>query len=256
MSKDLVGFGEDLDGSACRIGIVKTRWNPEIVDSLYEGVRAALKETGVKDANIYDTTVPGSFELPLAARFLAMSRQCDVVITIGCLIKGDTMHFEYIAEAVTKGLMDVRIEGKRGREGGRRVLSLNSNSCLFILQLLFLASTDPAANDHPRHFRPPDRAERGPGHCSFQGGEQPRRFLGQNRGGDGVAAHCRHGQGAEQGECLGWDWRSREWGRHGGLDENRYSSYFYFFVEQATLPLTEKREDTPDDKKQARQFGF
>lgn len=118
MSKDLVGFGEDLDGSACRIGIVKTRWNPEIVDSLYEGVRAALKETGVKDANIYDTTVPGSFELPLAARFLAMSRQCDVVITIGCLIKGDTMHFEYIAEAVTKGLMDVRIAKKK--EGGRK----------------------------------------------------------------------------------------------------------------------------------------
>ena len=121
MSKDLVGFGEDLDGSTCRIGIVKTRWNPEIVDSLYEGVRAALKETGVKDANIYDTTVPGSFELPLAARFLAMSRQCDVVITIGCLIKGDTMHFEYIAEAVTKGLMDVSILKRRGREGRERV---------------------------------------------------------------------------------------------------------------------------------------
>lgn len=107
MSKDLVGFGDDLDGSTCRIGIVKTRWNPEVVDSLYEGVRAALNETGVKDENIYDTTVPGSFELPLAARFLALSRQCDVVITIGCLIKGETMHFEYIAEAVTKGLMDV-----------------------------------------------------------------------------------------------------------------------------------------------------
>ncbi len=108
MSKDLVAFGEDLDGSACRIGIVKTRWNPEVVDSLYDGVRTALKECGVKDANIYDTTVPGSFELPLAARFLALSRQCDVVITIGCLIKGETMHFEYIAEAVAKGLMDVR----------------------------------------------------------------------------------------------------------------------------------------------------
>jgi 6,7-dimethyl-8-ribityllumazine synthase len=106
MSKDLVGF-EELDGSGCRVGIVKTRWNPEIMSSLYDGVKAALKDCGVKDANIYDTTVPGSFELPLAARFLAMSRQCDVVITLGCLIKGETMHFEYIAEAVSKGLMDV-----------------------------------------------------------------------------------------------------------------------------------------------------
>lgn len=85
----------------------QTRWNPEIVGSLYDGVRTALKECGVKDANVYDATVPGSFELPLAARFLALSRQCDVVITIGCLIKGETMHFEYISEAVAKGLMDV-----------------------------------------------------------------------------------------------------------------------------------------------------
>lgn len=106
MSKDLVGF-EELDGSGCRVGIVKTRWNPEIMSNLYDGVKTALKDCGVKDANIYDTTVPGSFELPLAARFLAMSRQCDVVITLGCLIKGETMHFEYIAEAVSKGLMDV-----------------------------------------------------------------------------------------------------------------------------------------------------
>lgn len=106
MGKDLVGF-EELDGSGCRIGIVKTRWNPEIMASLNDGVKTALKECGVKDANIYETTVPGSFELPLAARFLALSRQCDVVIALGCLIKGDTMHFEYIAEACAKGLMDV-----------------------------------------------------------------------------------------------------------------------------------------------------
>ena len=108
MGKDLVDFGDlDLDGSGCRVGIVKTRWNPEVVGSLYEGVRTALKDCGVKDENVYDATVPGSFELPLATRFLAMSRQCDVVIAIGCLIKGETMHFEYISESVAKGLMDV-----------------------------------------------------------------------------------------------------------------------------------------------------
>jgi len=81
----------------------------QIVDSLYEGVRTALKEAGVKDTNIYDTTVPGAFELPLATRFLALSRQCDVVIALGCLIKGDTMHFEYIADAVANGLMSVSL---------------------------------------------------------------------------------------------------------------------------------------------------
>ena len=61
----------------------------------------------MKDANIYDTKVPGAFELPLATRFLALSRQCDVVIALGTLIKGDTMHFEYIADAVANGLMSV-----------------------------------------------------------------------------------------------------------------------------------------------------
>jgi 6,7-dimethyl-8-ribityllumazine synthase len=67
----------------------------------------------VKPENIYASTVPGAFELPLATRFLALSRQCDVIITLGCLIKGETMHFEYISEAVAHGLMDVR-EGGQG----------------------------------------------------------------------------------------------------------------------------------------------
>ncbi|GAB5031082.1 Hypothetical protein NocV09_00403550 [Nannochloropsis oceanica] len=187
MSKDLVGFGEDLDGSACRIGIVKTRWNPEIVDSLYEGVRAALKETGVKDANIYDTTVPGSFELPLAARFLAMSRQCDVVITIGCLIKGDTMHFEYIAEAVTKGLMDIQLQ----------------TTIPVIFGLLTVLNKDQAIV----------------------------RSKGENN----------HGI---------------SWGKTAVEMALLRTAAMAKGPNRATLPLTEKPGDTPDEKKQERQFGF
>lgn len=57
---------------------------------------------------MFETEVPGSFELPAAAKFLALSQTVDVVVCVGCLIKGETMHFEYIAEAVAKGLMDVR----------------------------------------------------------------------------------------------------------------------------------------------------
>lgn len=101
---------ETMDGSGVRIGIVRARWNPTIIDNLDSGIKKALKECNVKEENIFETTVPGSWELPLAVRFLAMSRQCDVIIAVGCLIKGDTMHFEYIADSVSKGLMDVQLQ--------------------------------------------------------------------------------------------------------------------------------------------------
>mmetsp|Transcript_5271 Transcript_5271/g.6142 ORF Transcript_5271/g.6142 Transcript_5271/m.6142 type:complete len:225 (-) Transcript_5271:243-917(-) len=101
-----VSFGE-LDGSSVRVGIIKTRWNEGHVSNLVEGARKALKECNVTEANIFETEVPGSFELPLAAKFLAMSGTVDVIITAGVLIKGDTMHFEYICDTVSSGLMTV-----------------------------------------------------------------------------------------------------------------------------------------------------
>jgi 6,7-dimethyl-8-ribityllumazine synthase len=64
----------------------------------------------VKPQNIFKTYVPGSFELPMTAKFLAASKRVDVIICLGCLIKGDTMHFEYIAEATAHGIMKVALE--------------------------------------------------------------------------------------------------------------------------------------------------
>ncbi|GKY98939.1 hypothetical protein MPSEU_000849700 [Mayamaea pseudoterrestris] len=104
-----VSFG-DLDGSKVRIGIIRTRWNDEHVGSLVKACRTALKECKVEDSNIFETTVPGSFELPLAARFLALSGTVDAIVCAGVLIKGDTMHFEYIADAVSKGIMNIGIQ--------------------------------------------------------------------------------------------------------------------------------------------------
>mmetsp|Transcript_24154 Transcript_24154/g.30387 ORF Transcript_24154/g.30387 Transcript_24154/m.30387 type:complete len:225 (-) Transcript_24154:838-1512(-) len=104
-----VSFG-DLDGSDVRIGIIRTRWNDEHVTNLVDGARKALAECKVDEDNIFETEVPGSFELPLAAKFLAMSGTVDAVICAGVLIKGDTMHFEYICDAVSKGLMNVGIQ--------------------------------------------------------------------------------------------------------------------------------------------------
>jgi 6,7-dimethyl-8-ribityllumazine synthase len=96
---------EKLDGSKMRIGIIRTRWNNEHVSNLVNGVRQGLKECSVSSENIFETSVPGSFELPLAARFLALSGTVDAIITVGVLIKGETLHFEYISEAVSAGLM-------------------------------------------------------------------------------------------------------------------------------------------------------
>ena len=94
-------------GAGCRFGIVVSRFNPEVTDGLLRGARAALAEAEVADSDISVVRVPGAFEIPLAALKLAQSKRIDAIITLGCLIKGDTMHFEYIAAASSQGIMDV-----------------------------------------------------------------------------------------------------------------------------------------------------
>ena len=99
-----------MDGTNVRIGIIRTRWNDEYVTEMVKNARTALKECNVTDANIFETSVPGAFELPLAARFLALSGTVDAIICAGVLIKGDTFHFEYISEAVSSGIMSVGLQ--------------------------------------------------------------------------------------------------------------------------------------------------
>lgn len=97
-----------LDGSGLTIGIVAGRYNQEIVDALLEGALAALEEHG---ANVDPVlSVPGSFEIPVAAQALADSGNVDAVICLGCVIKGETAHFEHIAAAVARGILDVSLE--------------------------------------------------------------------------------------------------------------------------------------------------
>jgi 6,7-dimethyl-8-ribityllumazine synthase len=138
------------DGSGLRIGIVHARWNLSIITPLLEGTKATLLSAGVLESNIEIQTVPGSFELPLAVRGLYSASQVqataagttsigagdllgssttdltalqakeeakttanqpfDAIIAIGILIKGETMHFEYIADAVSHGLMRVQLD--------------------------------------------------------------------------------------------------------------------------------------------------
>lgn len=89
-----------------RVAIVVARFNEEITSGLLAGARERLAEAGVTDEALTVVHVPGAFEIPLVARGLAASGGVNAVVCLGCLIKGDTMHFEYIASATTQGIMD------------------------------------------------------------------------------------------------------------------------------------------------------
>ncbi|KAL2072492.1 hypothetical protein VTL71DRAFT_11835 [Oculimacula yallundae] len=139
------GNAQQHDGSGLRIGIVHARWNTTIIDPLLAGTKAKLLASGVKESNIVVQSVPGSWELPIACSKLFSASQIqsttsstlgagdllgssttdltslsleaktssgpfDAIIAIGVLIKGETMHFEYIAEAVSHGLMRVQLD--------------------------------------------------------------------------------------------------------------------------------------------------
>lgn len=108
--KEGIKFPTSLNGSDVRVGIIMARWNADVIQGLYKGVNESLTACGVLPSNVFSTYVPGAFELPITARFLAASKRVDVIICLGCLIKGDTMHFEYIAQATANGIMQVSLE--------------------------------------------------------------------------------------------------------------------------------------------------
>ncbi len=89
-----------------RFAIVVSRFNEEITSGLLAGARAALTEASVGDEDVFVVHVPGAFEIPVASLRLAETGDFDAVICLGCLIKGDTMHFEYIASAASTGIME------------------------------------------------------------------------------------------------------------------------------------------------------
>jgi 6,7-dimethyl-8-ribityllumazine synthase len=101
----------EFDGSGTaagyRFAIVVSRFNDAITEGLLAGARAALEESQVRGEDITLVRVPGAFEIPLTARRLAETGRFDAIVCLGCVIKGDTMHFEYIASAVSQGIMDV-----------------------------------------------------------------------------------------------------------------------------------------------------
>lgn len=88
----------------CRFAVVVSRFNPDVSDGLLAGARDVLVEAGVRDEDVLVVRVPGAFEIPLAAHRLAETGRFAGVICLGAVVKGDTMHFEFIAGAATLGI--------------------------------------------------------------------------------------------------------------------------------------------------------
>ncbi len=87
-----------------RVAIVVSRFNDLVTDLLLEGAKEALRETGIAEDDVPILRVPGAFEIPIAAQRVAESSRVDAVVCLGCLIRGATPHFEYIASACAHGI--------------------------------------------------------------------------------------------------------------------------------------------------------
>jgi 6,7-dimethyl-8-ribityllumazine synthase len=109
MAKTLEG---KLIAKGLKFGIVLSRFNNFISERLLEGALDALRRSGAEEGDCVVARVPGAFEIPLAAKKMAKGKRYDAVICLGCVIRGATPHFEYIATEVTKGIASLTLESE------------------------------------------------------------------------------------------------------------------------------------------------
>lgn len=100
----------DLSGRGLKFGIVAARFNDFITARLLDGAVDALERHGVAESDIEVVKVPGSYEIPLAARMMAQTKKYNAVICLGAVIRGATPHFEYVSAEVSKGVAAVSLE--------------------------------------------------------------------------------------------------------------------------------------------------
>ncbi len=100
------------NASKLRVGVVASRFNEDVTSRMLEGALATLREWGVKGTNTHIVRVPGSFEIPMGCLKLIKKKHLNAIITIGCIIKGETEHDRYLAMAVSQGLMQLSLQYK------------------------------------------------------------------------------------------------------------------------------------------------
>lgn len=104
-----IEFPQKKFDESYRIGVISTRWNAAYVTKMLDDVKEELSSMNISGENLVAMQVPGAYELPLAARLMCASQKVDAVICLGVLVKGETDHYEYIASAVSSGLMDLQL---------------------------------------------------------------------------------------------------------------------------------------------------
>ena len=93
-----------------RFAILASRWNPRIVDALVDAARATFIGNGVDEAAVDVVRVPGAWELPMAARDIALAGRHAAIVALGCVVRGDTRHYEQVADGASEGLMRVALD--------------------------------------------------------------------------------------------------------------------------------------------------
>ena len=98
------------DAKGLRIGLVVSEWNDQITENLYKGAYETLIDCGVREEHIIRWNVPGSFELTYGCKKMIEELEPDAVIAIGSIIRGETMHFDFVAGATAQGIKDLNVK--------------------------------------------------------------------------------------------------------------------------------------------------
>jgi 6,7-dimethyl-8-ribityllumazine synthase len=110
MSTKFPGFDPADLPDTTRVAVVAARFNVEVVDELLSGCMRRLEELGVDGSRVEIYRVPGAFELPVAAKMLARTKKFSSIVCLGCIIRGDTPHFDYVAGEAARGIQQVALE--------------------------------------------------------------------------------------------------------------------------------------------------
>jgi|TARA_Y100000992_G_C21175057_1_gene447873 6,7-dimethyl-8-ribityllumazine synthase len=112
--KNLSNYNIDSvpSGKSYKIAIIISEWNYEITYRLYKGIIKTLTKFGVKKENIHKIEVPGSFELIFGCKIAQNKNIYNAIIAVGCVVKGETMHFDFICSSVSNGIKDLNLNGK------------------------------------------------------------------------------------------------------------------------------------------------
>lgn len=106
---DIDEYEPELEGAGLRIGIAMSRFNIDVSEGLLGGCTAELKRLGVRGADMQIVTAPGALELPLILQTMAQSERFDALVALGCVIRGETYHFEIVSNESARGITDVQL---------------------------------------------------------------------------------------------------------------------------------------------------